>query len=64
MTNKINTENATVNVFLEINGMIYLVGMSQDKLDAVSLLVKRAAEVVVPTGKNQIELNKFLNYKG
>lgn len=64
MTNKVNTENATVNVLLEINGQIHLVGMSQDKVDAVSFLVKRAVEAVIPTKKTQGQLNDFLGYKG
>lgn len=64
MAAEVNTEKAMVNVILTINGKMHLIGMSQDKLDAVSLLVKQAAEVVVPTGKTQAEFNSFLGYKG
>ncbi|MEK4025374.1 hypothetical protein [Sporosarcina sp. FSL W7-1283] len=63
MSTEVNVENATVNLILTINGYAHLVGMSQDNLDAISYLVKQATEVVVPTGRNQLELNEFLNYK-
>lgn len=61
---KANLENATVNILLTINGEIHLVGMSQDKLDAITLMIKASAEAVVPTGRHQGEFNRFLGYGG
>ncbi|MEK5139112.1 hypothetical protein MKZ18_06400 [Priestia sp. FSL W8-0001] len=59
---KANLEHAQVTVLLEINGQIHLVAMDKEKLDAINMLVKSSAEMVVPTGKSQADLNKFLGY--
>ncbi|MDA6141228.1 hypothetical protein OSK03_25915 [Escherichia coli] len=59
---KVNLEHAQVTTLLEINGQIHLVATNKEKLDAVNMLVKSSAEMVVPTGKSQADLNKFLGY--
>lgn len=59
---KANLEHAQVTVLIEINGQIHLVAMDKEKFDAINMLVKVSAEMVVPTGKSQSDLNKFLGY--
>lgn len=61
---KVNLGNATANILLTISGEIHLVATSQDKLDAITMLIKASADAVVPTGKHQGEFNKFLGYGG
>ncbi|KIL79549.1 hypothetical protein [Bacillus badius] len=61
---EINIEDSQVSLLLEIDGEVHLVGMDKEKLEAITLLVKRSIELVVPTGKSQKELREFLNYKG
>ena len=61
---KISVKDAMVNVFLEINGEIYLVAMKKDRLETIQALVHSSADAVIPTGKTQGQLNDFLNYKG
>lgn len=61
---EVNIENATVTVLLEIDGQVHLVAMHKDKLTMIEFITKRAAEVVIPTGKTQNELLAFLNYRG
>jgi len=53
-------EQAQVNLFLEIDGEIYLVGMNKERLEAVTTTIKMATEVVIPTGRSQQELRVFL----
>lgn len=59
---KVNLEHAQVTVLLEINGQMHLVATNKEKLDAINMLVKASAEMVVLTGKSQADLNKFLGY--
>lgn len=59
---KANLEHAQVTILLEINGQMHLVAMNKEKLDAINMLVKVSAEMAVPTGKSQSDLNKFLGY--
>ncbi|RKD22566.1 hypothetical protein BEP19_09910 [Ammoniphilus oxalaticus] len=59
---KVNIESSTVNVLLELGGEVHLVAMHPDKYEAVSILVKAAAETIIKTGKTQTELLHFLNY--
>ena len=61
---EVNIEHATVTVLLEIDGHVHLIGLHEDKLMMIELITKRAAEVVIPTGKTQNELLAFLNYRG
>lgn len=61
---KVNLENATANILLTVNGELHLVATSQDKLDAITMLIKASANAVVPTGRHQGEFNKFLGYRG
>lgn len=61
---KANLENATANILLTINGEIHLVATTQDKLDAITMLIKASADAVVPTGRHQGEFNQFLGYGG
>lgn len=58
-----NIQEAQVTILLEVDGEMHLVGMSKEHLDTITLLVKRATSMIVPTGKTQHELNDFLNYK-
>lgn len=60
---KKNVENAQVTLLLEIDGEIHLVGMSPDRRDALSMMVKASAEIAVPTKRSQAELNAFLQEK-
>lgn len=55
-------KDAQVTVLLEIDGEIHLVGMTKDNLDAVNMMVKAAAEIVVPTGRSQGDINKWLGF--
>lgn len=58
-----NIEDAQVSILLEIDGKVHLVGMTKERLDAITALIKNAVEVVVPTKKTQRELRDFLDYK-
>jgi hypothetical protein len=60
---KKNIEDAQLTILLEINGMVHLVGMSKERLEAITFVIKNAVEIAVPTTKNQEELRNFLNYK-
>lgn len=55
-------EDAQVTILLEINGKVHLVGMSKERLETMDLLIKKSAEVVIPTDKSQKDLNGFLGY--
>lgn len=52
--------NAQVNILLEIDGIIHLVGMKKDNLDAVGLLIKASADTAYATDKTQKDLREFL----
>lgn len=56
---KVSLKDAQVNIMLEIEGSVYLVGFERDDLGAVSTLIKSAADSVYPTGKTQSELLEF-----
>lgn len=56
----VDLDKATTNILIELGGKVYLVGMTQDKLDAVNFLIKTSAEVIIPTGKSQNQLLTFL----
>lgn len=53
--------NAQVSILLEIDGQVHLVGFEKERFEAITTLIKAAAEVAVPTGKSQTELRGFLN---
>lgn len=55
-------KDAQVSILLEIDGKVHLVGMSKGRLDVISVLIKNAVEVAIPTNKSQKELREFLNY--
>ncbi|MEK5108576.1 hypothetical protein MHI57_18040 [Cytobacillus sp. FSL K6-0129] len=55
-------EDAQVSILLEIEGKVHLVGMTKERLDAITMLIKNAVEVAIPTNKNQKDLYGFLNY--
>lgn len=57
---KANIENVTVNILLTIYGELHLVAMEQDRLDAITMLIKSATHAIVPTGINQAGFNDFL----
>lgn len=61
---KIDLENATVNILLEVNGQVYMVTMDKDKYDAVSILTKVSAKNIIPTGKSQKELIEIKKHIG
>lgn len=56
-------EEAQVTILLEIDNKIHLVGMRKDRLDAISLIIKKGVEVAIPTNKSQRELNVYLGYE-
>ncbi|MDZ5711638.1 hypothetical protein [Jeotgalibacillus haloalkalitolerans] len=58
-----NISKAQINITMEIDGIVHLVAMEQERLDAVSMLIRSATETVIPTKKTQAELVKFLDYK-
>ena len=58
---QVNLEKATVNVIIELNGMVHKVIMEKDNYDAVSFLSKRAVDSLIPTSRTQSELLEFLN---
>lgn len=61
--NEVNLDDVKVNILIELDEKIYLVAMEKGNYDAVSFLVKRAAESLIETGKTQAELNEFLGYE-
>lgn len=63
MSNTINTENATVSILIELDGIVHLVAMSKDRYEAVSLLVKQATCGMTPTKRTQHELHDFLEVR-
>jgi len=60
---EVNIENAQVNLLLEVNGKIHLVGMDKDKFEAVEFLIKKSVSAIIPTKKTQQDLLDFLDYK-
>lgn len=50
-----------VNILVEVKGKLHLVAMDKDKLEAIELLVKRSAEIVVPINKTEED---FLRWVG
>lgn len=63
MAEKLNVENASVNILLDVDGKIYLVAMKKDQMEAINSLVKMAATNVIPTGKTNYEFLKFLGVR-
>ena len=61
---EVNLEDASVTVLLEINGDIHLIGMSNERKEALETMVKMVADVAYKTKRTQWELNEFLGYKG
>lgn len=59
---KQSIENATVTILLEIDGKVHLVGMTKEHLEQAELVVKRYADVAIPTSVSQKELCDFLGY--
>ncbi|MEK5107050.1 hypothetical protein MHI57_09760 [Cytobacillus sp. FSL K6-0129] len=59
----IDIKNAQLNLLLSIDGKVHLVGMDEEKLEVIDLLVKKSASIVIPTSKTQEDLLEFLNYK-
>lgn len=57
-----NIENAQVSILLEIDGKVHMVGMTKERLEAISLLIKGAIEVAIPTNRTQKDLQDFLGY--
>jgi hypothetical protein len=60
---KVDIENAGINVLVEMNGGIHLAGMAEDEFEAIKFLIKRSIVNIIPTGKTQAELLEFVNYK-
>lgn len=56
---KVSLKDAQVNIMLEIEGSIYLVGFVRDDLEAIHTLIKSSASGVYPTGKTQADLLEF-----
>lgn len=63
MSKEINMVDASLNIFLEINGEVHMVAMTREKLDAIKFLVGNSVSNVIPTGKSQAQLNVFLGYE-
>ena len=61
---RVSVEESSVTVLLEIDGNVHLVGMSQERIEALEAMVKMAADVAYNTKRTQSELNEFLGYKG
>lgn len=61
---KVNLDNAQVNILIELNGDLHMVAMKKEKLGAATLIIKSATEHLVRTGRTQNELLEFLNHKG
>lgn len=61
---RVSVEDSSVTVLIEIDGNVHLVGMSQERKEALDEMVKMVAEVVYNTKRTQAELNEFLGYKG
>ena len=60
---KVSIDNAQVNLLLEVDGKIHLVGMDKDKLNTVEFFIKNSVDTIIPTKKTQQDLLEFLDYK-
>ena len=61
---RVNVEDSSVTVLLEIDGNVHLIGMSKERKEALDEMVKMVADVAYNTKRTQAELNEFLGYKG
>jgi len=59
---ELDIENAQVAILLESNNEIYMVGMDKERLEAITMLIKKATEYAIPTNKTQDQLFEFLGY--
>ena len=57
---EINIDEAKLNIILSIDGVIHLVAMERDRIEAFDGLIKMAIDKVVRTNKTQCQLNEFL----
>lgn len=57
-------EDAQVSILIELDGKVHMVGMSKDRLEAISILIRNAVDIAIPTNKTQQDLRDFLGYKG
>jgi len=64
MSKQIDITDASVNIFLEIEGVVYAVAYERDKLEAISNIVKNGAANVIKTNKTQAQLTKFIGIGG
>ena len=64
MSEQIDLTDATVNIFLEIDGKIYAVAYEKDKYDAVCHIIKNGVDSVIKTNKTQSELIDFIGIGG
>ncbi|GEM00882.1 hypothetical protein SAMN05421839_10210 [Halolactibacillus halophilus] len=59
---ELDIENAQVAILLESNNKIYMVGMDKERLEAITMLIKKATGYAIPTNKTQEQLLDFLGY--
>lgn len=63
MSCEVDLTDATVNILIELDGNVHLVAMTETNFKMFSSLIKTSAEGLIKTGKTQVELLEFLNYK-
>ncbi|WP_342512814.1 hypothetical protein MKY34_19740 [Sporosarcina sp. FSL K6-1522] len=61
---EVSVEDANVNILLDIDGEVHIVGFEKDQLEAIEFLVKSAVKGVLNTGRHRMELLAFLGVKG
>jgi len=60
---KVNLIDAKISLFLEIDGVVHLVTMEEDKLETIKTLTKLSTKVVIPTKRTQSDLENFVGFK-
>ena len=60
---RVNVEDSSVTVLLEINGDVHFIGVNKEHKDALDSFVKMVADVAYNTKRTQSELNEFLGYR-
>ena len=61
---RVSVEESSVTVLLEIDGVVHMIAMNQERKESLELMVKLMADTAYATKRSQSELNEFLGYKG
>lgn len=60
---KVDIENASINVLITSNDKVHLAAIDKQAFETIEFLIKRSLVYIIPTGKTQAELLEFVNYK-